>query len=157
MVMRANSMQPLNDITGKQEVDKSVLHFFYLLKLNTHMITYIYILFIFNEMLLNFIVVRVQFSAFPPHLPPPQPSLPPSPVSTPLVFVHVSFIVVPVVPSPFSLHYPLPSPLWLLSVCSSFQCLWLYFAYWFILLIRFHLKIRSHGICLSLPGLLHLA
>ena len=30
---------------------------------------------------------------------------------------------------PFSVipHYPLPSPLWLLSDCSLFQCLWLYF------------------------------
>ena len=39
----------------------------------------------------------------------------------------------------------LPPPLWLLSVCSLFQCLWLYFACLFILLIK------------SPPGLLHLA
>ena len=30
-------------------------------------------------------------------------------------------------------------PLWLLSACSLFQCLWLYFACLFVLLIRFHL------------------
>ena len=50
-----------------------------------------------------------------------------------------------------------PCPLWLLTVCSSFQCLWLYFACLFVLLIRSHLKVRSYGICLSPPGLFHLA
>ena len=42
------------------------------------------------------------------------PSLHPTsakPTSLPLDFVHVSFIVAPVNPSP---HYPLPTPLWLL-------------------------------------------
>ena len=41
-------------------------------------------------------------------------------------------------PSSFLPHYPLPTPLWLLSVCSIFQCLWLYFVC-FVLFIRFHL------------------
>ena len=36
----------------------------------------------------------------------------------------------------FSPIIPLPSSLWLLSVCSLFQCLWLYFACLFLLLIR---------------------
>ena len=48
-----------------------------------------------------FIVVQLQLSAFSPH---------PTPAK-PLDFVHVSFIVVPVIPSP---HYLLPTPLWLL-------------------------------------------
>ena len=49
---------------------------------------------------------------FSPSLTSPQPNPPPSPASTlPLDFVHVSFIVAPVNPSP---HYPLPTPLWLL-------------------------------------------
>ena len=52
---------------------------------------------------------------------------------------------------------PLPPPLWSLSVCSLFPCLWLCFACWFVLLIRFHLQVRSYGICLSLPDLFHLA
>ena len=30
-------------------------------------------------------------------------------------------------------------PLWSLSVCSLFPCLWFYFAHLFVLLIRFHL------------------
>ena len=47
---------------------------------------------------------------------------------------------------------PLPSPLWLLSVCSLFQCLWLSFARLFVLLIRLHLQVRSYGISLSMPG-----
>ena len=33
---------------------------------------------------------------------------------------------------------PLPLPVWLLSVCSLFRCLWFYFACLFVL-IRFHL------------------
>ena len=49
--------------------------------------------------------------------------------------------------SPFSLHYPFPPPLWLLSVCSLSQCLWFCFACLFVLLIRFHLQVRSYGIC----------
>ena len=42
-------------------------------------------------------------------------------------------------PSSFSPHYPLPPPLWFLSVCSLFQCLWLYFACLLVFFIRFHL------------------
>ena len=89
-------------------------------------------------------------------LSPYSPSTPsqPSPLSpfdpTAFGFVHVSFIHVPENPSPFSLHYPLPPPLWSLSVCSLFPCPWFYFACLFVLLIRFHLYVRSHGICLSL-------
>ena len=54
-------------------------------------------------------------------------------------------------------HCPLPTPLWLLLDCSWFQCLWLYFVCFFLLLIMFQLKVRSYGICPSLPGLFHLA
>ena len=39
----------------------------------------------------------------------------------------------------FSPIIPLSPPLWLLSVCSLFQCLWLHFPCFFVLLIRFHL------------------
>ena len=51
------------------------------------------------------IVIQLQLSAFFPHpSTPPQPNPPLSPASTlPLDFVHVSFIVAPVNPSP---HYP---------------------------------------------------
>ena len=41
-------------------------------------------------------------------------------------------------PAPSSPLCP-PPRLWLLSVCSLFQCLWLYFACLFVLLFRFHL------------------
>ena len=49
-----------------------------------------------------FIVIQLQLFAFSPHpCTPPQPNPPPSPTSTlPLDFVHVSFIVAPVNPSP---------------------------------------------------------
>ena len=62
---------------------------------------------------LIFIVIQLQLCAFSPHpSTPPQPNLPPSPTSTlPLDFVHVSFTVVPVIPSP---NCPLPTPPWLL-------------------------------------------
>ena len=61
---------------------------------------------------LIFIVIQLQLYAFSPHpSTPPQLNLPPSPTFTlPLDFVHVSFIVVPVIPSP---RCPLPTPPWL--------------------------------------------
>ena len=70
----------------------------------------------------------------------PLPHGPPL-ILRPFGFVHVSFIHVPWQPLPFSPIIPLPTPLWLLSVCSLFQCLWLYFACLFVLLIRFQLHI----------------
>ena len=103
-----------------------------------------------------FIVVQLQLSAFPPHCSPPTPAIP-----TSLPWFHPS-LVLSMCPLQLFLkslhpHYPLPPSLWLLSDCSLFQCLQLYFACLFVLLIRFHLKVRSYGICLSLPGLFHLA
>ena len=64
-----------------------------------------------------FIVIQLQLYAFSPHpSTPPQLNPPPSPPSTlPLDFVHVSFIVVRVIPSP---HCPLPTPPWPLLDCS---------------------------------------
>ena len=111
-------------------------------------------IFIFKITLLLFNYSGLHF--LPPS-PPPQPSPPPSPVSIrpcycPCVLYNCSC-------KPFTLfpHYPLPSPFWLLSAHSQFQCLWLYFDCLFHLLIRFQLKVRSHGICLSMPGFFHLA
>ena len=80
----------------------------------------------------------------PPPSPPPQPSPPPSSVSTPTCYCPC--VIQNCSCKPFTLfsHYPLPSPLWSLSACSQFQCLLLYFAYLFVLLIRFQLKIRSY-------------
>ena len=40
----------------------------------------------------------------------------------------------------------LPPAIWFLSAYFLFQCLWLYFACWFVLLIRFLLKVRSYGL-----------
>ena len=62
--------------------------------------------------ILFFIVVQLQLSAFPPHnSPQPQSNSPPSLVSTLLlVFVHVSFILVPENPQKLLIHiYPLTS------------------------------------------------
>ena len=56
--------------------------------------------------------------------------------------------------SPSFPQYP-PTPC-LLSFCSLFPCLWFYFAHLFVLLIRFHLQVRSYGIFLSPPGLFQL-
>ena len=70
------------------------------------------LIFIIYLFLIILIFVQLQFSAFlPHHYPSPQSNPPPSLVSTlPLVFVRVSFIVVPENPSP---RYPFPPPLWL--------------------------------------------
>ena len=70
-------------------------------------------------------------------------------------FVHESFIHVPETIPPFPPMPPshLPSGychLFLISMSLVKFCL-------FVLLIRFHLKVRSYGICPSLPGLFHLA
>ena len=64
-----------------------------------------------------FIFIQLQLYAFSPYPSiPPQLNPPPSPTPTlPLDFVHVSFIVVPVIPSS---HCPHPTPLWLLLDCS---------------------------------------
>ena len=67
----------------------------------------------------------------PIHLPPFKP--------TTFGFVHVSFIHSPWWPFPYYPLFPSLPPLWLLSVCPLFQCLWLYFASLFVVLIRFHL------------------
>ena len=104
-----------------------------------------------------FIFVQVQLSPFPHHhfpLPHPTP---------PLALNPILFWPCPWVPLYMFLHDPPPSfphylpPLSpLVTVCSLFQCLWLYFACLFVLLIRFHLYVRSY-ICLSLPSFFHLA
>ena len=69
----------------------------------------------FSFFFLIFIVIQLQLHAFSPHpSTPPQLNPPPSPTSTlPPGFVHVSFIVVPVLPSS---HCP-PHPRLLLD-CS---------------------------------------
>ena len=61
----------------------------------------------------KFFTVQVQLSAFPPDLypHPSHPHLPPL-IPPALGFVHVSFIVAPENPSPFSPYYLLPPPLW---------------------------------------------
>ena len=88
-----------------------------------------------------FIVVQIQLPPFsyhhfsPPH-PLPPPTLHPSPLwLCPWVLYTCSLMNLSLL-SPVN---PLPSPLRLLSLCSLFQCLWLYFACLFVLLIRFHL------------------
>ena len=94
------------------------------------------------------------FAFFSHPSPQPQPSPPPSPVSTPLCY---GPCVLYGSCKPFTLfpYNPLPSPLWSLSAYSQFQCLWLYFVCLLVLLTRFLLKVRSYGICLSLPALFH--
>ena len=92
------------------------------------------------------LLFKYSFLPFPPALPTTAALPPPSRFHPHLVIVHVSFIIVPANPSPFSLII-LSRPLWLLSACSQYQCLWLYFACLFVSLIRFQLKVTSYGIC----------
>ena len=124
-----------------------------IVQVNTLAVSSDYFLFLKHFLLL------FKYSFLPsPHLSPtPQPSSPHSPVSNlPCYCPHVLYNCSC---KPFTLfqHYPPTSPLWLLSPCSQFQCLWLCFACLFIFLIRFLLKVRSYGNCLSLPGLFYLA
>ena len=111
-----------------------------------------------------FFYIFLLFNYSCPHFSPitlPWPTHPPPPTFSPyphIVFVHESFLHAPWLdPSPSFLHYtPLPSPLVTVSF-SLFPCLWFYFGHLFVLSIRFHLKVRSYGICPSPPGLFHLA
>ena len=80
--------------------------------------TFKIIIFTHISFFLNFLVL-FNYSCVPfLPIPPPHPSqtpLPPSPPPSPLDFVHVSFIVVPIIPSP---HCPLPTPPCPLLNCS---------------------------------------
>ena len=121
-----------SDYSYSSKINMSVMAFFRMLWIIVKGLS------LFVVFFLIFIVIQLQLSSFSP-----QPNPPPSPTSTlPLDFVHVSFVVVPVNPSP---HCPLPTRLWLYFVC------------FFLLLIMFQLKVRSYGICPSPPGLFHSA
>ena len=112
--------------------------------------------FLLTFFLLLFKYSFLPFPSCPPDLPRPPlllllfPPLPPC--HCPWVLYNCSCKPITLFP-----HYPPTSPLWSLSPCSQFQCLWLCFACLFIFLIRFLLKVRSYGNCLSLPGLFYLA
>ena len=68
-------------------------------------------------------------SIFLPPLSPTQPTPTSQPQSFPLLALSMGpLYMFPDDPSPSFPHYSLPLPLWLLSVCSLFQCLCLYFA-----------------------------
>ena len=89
-----------------------------------YMYVYIYIYKVYIYIYIKCIYIYINFYCysitvvciFSPSLH-PTPSEPTSPPTStlPLDFVHVSFIVVPVNPSPYC---PLPTPLWLLLDCS---------------------------------------
>ena len=93
---------------------------------------FIYLLFIYLSLLFMYSCLPHPTSTSPHPLP---PTLNPSPLwLCPWVFYTCSLMNL-------SLLCPvilLPSSLCLLSVCSLFQCFWLYFACLFVLLIRFH-------------------
>ena len=115
----------------------------------------IFIIFICSFLKLLFRYSCLHFHPTMP--PPPHPSSPPTLESTllwlcPYVLYTFSLMVLLL----FSPNIPVPCPLWLLSVCSLFQFLWFYFVCLFVWFIRFHLQVRSYGICFSPPGLFHL-
>ena len=86
------------------------------------------------------------FCLFPHSSPSPQPSPLFCPVSTPPCYCQCVLYNCSCKPfTLFSLN-SLLCPLCSLSACFQFQCLWLYFACLFVLLIRFLLKVRTHGI-----------
>ena len=94
-----------------------------------------------------FSVVQLQLSYLFPHCSPLYCSAPQPPFShSPMVCAQESSTHVPWIVLSLSFPcYALPPPLWSLSFCSLFPCLLLYFAYIFVLLIRFHsYKITWH-------------
>ena len=94
-------------------------------------------------------------SVSPRHSPSPHPSLPPT-LDLPTLALSMGPLYIFLGDPSSSLPIiPLFPPLWLLSVCSLFSCLWFYFSLLFILLIRFHLQVRSYGIYLFFHCLAH--
>ena len=89
---------------------------------------------------------------------PPRPPAPPISASHlrtyPFGFVHLSFTHVLDGPSPIFPHYPSPTSL-LVTVSLFLISMSLFIFACLFVLIRFHLKVRSYGICLSLSGLFH--
>ena len=131
-----------------------------------HLFKFLIVLFLFFEAIVNDIVLFLIFFYLKhfllfnyscPHFPPITlycPTHPPPPTFNPPACCLCPWVLYTCSPS-FPRYLPTP---WSLSVCSLFSCLWFYFACLLVcLLIRFHLKVRSYSICLSLPGLFHLA
>ena len=119
--------------------------------LEKHSFIYIYIYIYIYYCLITVVPI------FPPLLSSalPTPHLPLS-ILPPIDFVHGSYICSLTWPFPFFSHYPPPHPLWSLPVSSLFPSLWFYFAHLFCWLGSTY-RVRSYGVCLSLPGLFHLA
>ena len=116
-----------------------------------------YFLFFFFHFLLLF---NYSCLHFPPTTPPHNSQPSPLPTLNPTLLWFCPWVLYTCSRKLFPLFLPFsppPPPLWLLSVCSQFQRLWLYFACLLVLLISFHLQVRLHGICLSPLGLFHLA
>ena len=89
----------------------------------------IYFLLLFNYSCTPFLPFPPPTAAEPNSLPHPHP---------PLDFVHVSFTIVPAIPS---FHCPHLTTPWPLLDSSPPQCLWWYFGCFFLLLIMFQLKV----------------
>ena len=120
---------------------------------------FMFSIFLFFYYFYLFIAVQILLSTFSCHHYPQPHSCPPptlNPFPTLTLPMGPLYMFLDQLPLLYPIILLLP-PLWLLSVCFLFQCLWLYFVCLFVLVIRFHLKVRSYGICVSPPGLFHLA
>ena len=94
----------------------------------------------------TFFIVQWQLSIFSPHYSLP-PYLPAPPTFNPRVpsclcpcVLYTCSLMTRLLLSPV---FPLPSPFWLLLICSLFSCLLFYLAHLFVLLIMFHLQVKS--------------
>ena len=110
------------------------------------------ICFLFNTYIPFFSFTLLFFEYSYLHLHPTVPLCATHPCLPPLNLPTLAFFMCPLYmfldgPSPISLHSPSP-PSHLVTVCSLFQCLWLYFTHLFVLLNRFNLQVKSYGICL---------
>ena len=120
----------------------------------------LFLFFLFKKFLYCFkLLIPLQMSPISPHIcPPPPSSCPPPWPSPPVVCVHRLCMYVYVFFGKSQFHPCFHhTPLGDLSVCSTCPHLWSSFVCQFILFTRFHIAVRSYGICLSLTGLFHLA
>ena len=98
---------------------------------------------IFTKLLfISFCFFKFLFKYSCLHFPVTLSPTPPNPTSHPQSYPFLALFM-----GPLYMFLDDPSLSFLGTVsCSLFQCVWLYFAYLFVLLIRFHLYMRSYGL-----------
>ena len=120
-----------------------------------------YLIIIIQSMIYFFLIILLVFKYSCLHL---LPTTPPTPATSlpwfhpPLVLSMCPLYLFLKTLPPFIPIIPSHLPSGYCQIVLNFNVSgYILLACLFVLLIRFHLKVRSHGICPSLPGLFHLA